>query len=99
MPPVMQARVSLFPPLPLMPLLEIGFNFLFPICADGCRAGCLPHPADRFADHMVIDCHALRIILEPHRPVCPDAEAPCCASIGAEWKEQIEADFQKRHHR
>ena len=26
-------------------------------------------------------------------------EAPCCASIGAEWKEQIEADFQKRHHR
>ena len=24
-------------------------------------------------------------------------EAPCCASIGAEWKEQIEADFQKRH--
>ena len=25
-------------------------------------------------------------------------EAPCCASIGAEWKEQIEADFQKRHH-
>ena len=26
-------------------------------------------------------------------------EAPCCAAIGAEWKEQIEADFQKRHHR
>lgn len=26
-------------------------------------------------------------------------EAPYCASIGAEWKEQIEADFQKRHHR
>ena len=26
-------------------------------------------------------------------------EAPCCASIGAEWKVQIEADFQKRHHR
>ena len=26
-------------------------------------------------------------------------EAPCCASIGAEWKEQIEVDFQKRHHR
>ena len=26
-------------------------------------------------------------------------EAPCCASIGAERKEQIEADFQKRHHR
>ena len=25
-------------------------------------------------------------------------EAPCCASIGAEWKEQIEADFQERHH-
>lgn len=24
-------------------------------------------------------------------------EAPCCASIGAEWKEQIKADFQKRH--
>ena len=24
-------------------------------------------------------------------------EAPCCASIGAEWKEEIEADFKKRH--
>ena len=24
---------------------------------------------------MVVDCHALRIVLEPHRPVCPDAEA------------------------
>ena len=29
--------------------------------------------------------------------VCRMREAPCCASIGAEWKEQIEADFQKRH--
>ena len=31
--------------------------------------------------------------------VCRMREAPCCASIGAEWKEEIEADFQKRHHR
>ena len=29
--------------------------------------------------------------------VCRMREAPCCASIGAEWKEEIEADFQKRH--
>ena len=39
MPPVIQARVSLFPPLPLMPLLEISFDLFFPLCADGCRAG------------------------------------------------------------
>ena len=26
-------------------------------------------------------------------------QADCPASIGAEWKEEIEADFQKRHHR
>ena len=58
-----------------MPLLEIGFDLFFPLCADGCRAGYLPHLADRFADHMVIDRHALRIVLKPHRPVCPDAEA------------------------
>ena len=35
----MQARVSLFPPLPLMSLLEIGFDLFFPLCADGCRVG------------------------------------------------------------
>ena len=26
-------------------------------------------------------------------------QAACSASIGAEWKEEIEADFKKRHHR
>ena len=31
--------------------------------------------------------------------VCRMRQAACPASIGAEWKEQIEADFQKRHHR
>ena len=31
--------------------------------------------------------------------VCRMRQADCQASIGAEWKEQIEADFQKRHHR
>ena len=64
-----------FPPLPLMPLFEVGLDFLFPICPDGCRAVCLPHPADRFADHMVVDRHALCVILEPHSPVGRDAEA------------------------
>ena len=29
--------------------------------------------------------------------VCRMRQADCPASIGAEWKEQIEADFQKRH--
>ena len=31
--------------------------------------------------------------------VCRMRQADCPASIGAEWKGQIEADFQKRHHR
>ena len=31
--------------------------------------------------------------------VCRMRQAACPASIGAEWKEEIEADFQKRHHR
>ena len=30
-------------------------------------------------------------------PPCRMRQAACPASIGAEWKEQIEADFQKRH--
>ena len=75
MPPVMQARVSLFPPLPLMPLFEVGFDLLFPLCADGCRAGCLPHPGNRLADNVVVDRHALCVILKPHSPVGRDAEA------------------------
>ena len=29
--------------------------------------------------------------------VCRMRQADCPASIGAEWKEEIEADFQKRH--
>ena len=29
--------------------------------------------------------------------VCRMRQAACPASIGAEWKEEIEADFQKRH--
>ena len=75
MPPVMQARVSLFPPLLLMPLLEVGFNFLFPLCADGRAAGCFPHPGDRLADNVIVDRHALCVILKPHRPVGRDTEA------------------------
>ena len=29
--------------------------------------------------------------------VCRMRQAACPASIGAEWKEEIEADFKKRH--
>ena len=29
--------------------------------------------------------------------VCRMWQAACPASVGAEWKEEIEADFQKRH--
>ena len=30
--------------------------------------------------------------------VCRMRQADCTASVGADWKEEIEADFQKRHH-
>ena len=29
--------------------------------------------------------------------VCRMRQAACLASVGAEWKEEIEADFKKRH--
>ena len=59
----------------MMPLLEISFDLLFPLCADGRAAGCFPHPGDCLANNVVVDRHALCVILKPHRPVCPDAEA------------------------
>ena len=31
--------------------------------------------------------------------LCRMRQADCTASVGADWKEEIEADFQKRHHR
>ena len=30
-------------------------------------------------------------------PSCRMRQADCPASVGAEWKEEIEADFKKRH--
>ena len=30
--------------------------------------------------------------------VCRMRQEPCCGTIGAEWKEEIEADFASRHH-
>ena len=59
----------------MMPLLEIGFDLFFPLCADRRAAGCLPHPGNRLADNVVVDRHALCVILKPHSPVGRDAEA------------------------
>ena len=59
----------------MMPLLEISFDLLFPLRTDGRAAGCLPHPGNRLADNVVVDRHALCVILEPHSPVGRNAEA------------------------
>lgn len=59
----------------MMPLLEISFDSFFPLCADGRAAGCFPHPGDCLADNVVVDRHALCVILKPHSPVGRDAEA------------------------
>ena len=59
----------------MMPLLKISFDLFFPLCADGRAAGCFPHPGDCLANNVVVDRHALCVILEPHGPVGRDAEA------------------------
>ena len=42
---------------------------------------------------VLYDRHSLAV----SETVCRMRQAACPASVGAEWKEEIEADFQKRH--
>ena len=80
---------------------QYGWEFLFlganmDAVKEAARFGISSDRAVRFendAQGVAVNYHVVSETLSRMR------EAPCCASIGAEWKEQIEADFQKRHHR
>ena len=80
---------------------QYGWEFLFlganmDAVQEAARFGISSDRAVRFendAQGVAVNYHVVSETVSRMR------EAPCCASIGAEWKEQIEADFQKRHHR
>ena len=80
---------------------QYGWEFLFlganmDAVKEAARFGISSDRAMRFendAQGVAVNYHVVSETVSRMR------EAPCCASIGAEWKEQIEADFQKRHHR
>ena len=78
---------------------QYGWEFLFlganmDAVKEAARFGISSDRAVRFendAQGVAVNYHVVSETVSRMR------EAPCCASIGAEWKEQIEADFQKRH--
>ena len=80
---------------------QYGWEFLFlganmDAVKEAARFGISSDRAVRFendAQGVAVNYHVVSETVSRMR------EAPCCASIGAEWKEQIEADFQNRHHR
>ena len=80
---------------------QYGWEFLFlganmDAVKEAARFGVSSDRAVRFendAQGVAVNYHVVSETVSRMR------KAPCCASIGAEWKEQIEADFQKRHHR
>ena len=80
---------------------QYGWEFLFlganmDAVKEAARFGISSDRAVRFendAQGVAVNYHVVSETVSRMR------EAPCCASIGAEWKEEIEADFQKRHHR
>ena len=80
---------------------QYGWEFLFlganmDAVKEAARFGISSDRAVRFendAQGMAVNYHVVSETVSRMR------EAPCGASIGAEWKEEIEADFQKRHHR
>ena len=79
---------------------QYGWEFLFlganmDAVKEAARFGISSDRAVRFendAQGVAVNYHVVSETVSRMR------EAPCCASIGAEWKEEIEADFQKRHH-
>ena len=76
---------------------QYGWEFLFlganmDAVKEAARFGISSDRAVRFendAQGVAVNYHVVSETVSRMR------EAPCCASIGAEWKEQIEADFQK----
>ena len=78
---------------------QYGWEFLFlganmDVVKEAARFGISSDRAVRFendAQGVAVNYHVVSETVSRMR------EAPCCASIGAKWKEQIEADFQKRH--
>ena len=76
-----------------------GWEFLFlganmDAVQEAARFGIGADRAVRFendAQGVAVNYHAVS------ETVCRMRQADCPASIGAEWKEEIEADFQKRH--
>ena len=80
---------------------QYGWEFLFlganmDAVKEAARFGISSDRAVRFendAQGVAVNYHVVS------ETVCRMRQADCPASIGAEWKEEIEADFQKRHHR
>ena len=76
---------------------QYGWEFLFlganmDAVKEAARFGISSDRAVRFendAQGVAVNYHVVSETVSRMR------EAPCCASIGAEWKEEIEADFQK----
>ena len=80
---------------------QYGWEFLFlganmDAVKEAARFGISSDRAVRFendAQGVAVNYHVVS------ETVCRMRQAACPASVGAEWKEEIEADFQKRHHR
>ena len=78
---------------------QYGWEFLFlganmDAVQEAARFGISSDRAVRFendAQGVAVNYHVVS------ETVCRMRQAECPASIGAEWKEEIEADFQKRH--
>ena len=78
---------------------ELGWEFMFlganmDAVQEAARFGIGADRAVRFendAQGVAVNYHVVS------ETVCRMRQAACPASVGAEWKEQIEADFQKRH--
>ena len=80
---------------------QYGWEFLFlganmDAVKEAARFGIGADRAVRFendAQGVAVNYHVVSETL------CRMRQADCTASVGADWKEEIEADFQKRHHR
>ena len=78
---------------------QYGWEFLFlganmDAVKEAARFGISSDRAVRFendAQGVAVNYHVVS------ETVCRMRQAACPASVGAEWKEEIEADFQKRH--
>lgn len=79
---------------------QYGWEFLFlganmDAVKEAARFGIAADRAVRFENDAQGVATNYRVVSET---VCMMREAPTCASIGAEWKTEIESDFRARHH-